>query len=392
VAYRTWPRPLHLTPSTPVPAIVFRGDTLRVEPASKYLLGRVAALRDELSAYLYFEHLRSQTRVNESQVLLTAREVGDGALYRIYLVLDRDLLQSVPYLADLQARRFISSFALDFVGERELGYRRQQTQVFVAAYNLPVRRKLETLSPGQLLSPMARFILFKSKTDRRVREQIQPVPPELSGADAREMAADIIAVAAFYSLPLDFFLGIGAMENNYMNIEGDLDHAIWKRRPEKGDIVLKRQRGRVLVKNFSLGVWQITRNTLRYAHTLYRNDQRDYSELPERLRPPEKLDLDAVDPLVLTTYAGLLFRDLIDRFDGDVEKAVGAYNGGWGNPNLRYAAGVENVAEHARRVLEQAAALNGEVVANTTFITTARPQPAPNPDTGPVGQPKSAGL
>jgi len=28
--------------------------------------------------------------------------------------------------------------------------------------------------------------------------------------------------------------------------------------------------------------------------------------------------------------AGLLLRDLLDRFDGDVEKAVGAYNGGCG--------------------------------------------------------------
>lgn len=37
----------------------------------------------------------------------------------------------------------------------------------------------------------------------------------LSREHATEMAVDIIAVAKFYDLPLDIFLGIGAMENNY---------------------------------------------------------------------------------------------------------------------------------------------------------------------------------
>lgn len=43
------------------------------------------------------------------------------------------------------------------------------------------------------------------------------------------IAADIIAVADFYHLPLDVFLGIGAMENNYLSIRGDTGHAIWKK-------------------------------------------------------------------------------------------------------------------------------------------------------------------
>jgi soluble lytic murein transglycosylase-like protein len=72
---------------------------------------------------------------------------------------------------------------------------------------------------------------------------------------------------------------------------------------------------------------------------------------------------------VLTTYAGLLFRDLLDRFGGDSTLAVGAYNGGPGRPNLRYEAGVRMAAEHARRVLEQAAALNGEAAAGRQWLT-----------------------
>jgi soluble lytic murein transglycosylase-like protein len=77
------------------------------------------------------------------------------------------------------------------------------------------------------------------------------------------------------------------------------------------------------------------------------------------------LELDLTDSHVLTTYAGLLLRDLLDGFNGDVEKAVGAYNGGPGNPNLRYAAGVQAVAEYARNVLERVTAVNERAAADT---------------------------
>jgi len=180
----------------------------------------------------------------------------------------------------------------------------------------------------------------------------------LSHEQSMELAADIVAVAEFYGLPLDVFLGIGAMENNYLSIRGDINHAIWKKKPAKDDIILKRRRHRVLVSDYSIGVWQITRETLRYAHALFLKDKRDYSQLPERLIPPQTLALDLTDSHVLTTYAGLLLRDLLDGFNGDVEKAVGAYNGGPRNPNLHYAAGVQAVAEYARNVLERVTAVN----------------------------------
>lgn len=184
-------------------------------------------------------------------------------------------------------------------------------------------------------------------------------------------------MASFFWLPLDFFLGIGAMENNYMDVPGDLENVVWKRRAEKGDIVLRGLRGRVLVLNYSTGVWQITRETLRYAHKLYLKGGWDYSLLPGRLRPPEDLNLDEVDPAHLTTYAGLLFRDLIDRFQGDVATAVGAYNGDPGNPNMQYQEGVRIVALYARKILEQAAWLNGQSVAEMSFLA---PPPLNSPN------------
>ncbi len=94
--------------------------------------------------------------------------------------------------------------------------------------------------------------------------------------------------------------------------------------------------------------------------------------MPERLRPAQELNLQEVSPEVLTTYAGLVFRDLIDRFHGDVALAVGAYNGGPGNPNPQYEAGVRKIAEYARTVLEQAAVLHGRPVVGMPFFTRSQ--------------------
>jgi hypothetical protein len=133
---------------------------------------------------------------------------------------------------------------------------------------------------------------------------------------------------------------------------------------EKGDIVLRRRRAKVLVSNFSLGVWQITRETLRFARSLYEKDDRDYGKLPERLRPNRTFDIDSVRTPVLTTYAGILLRYLLDYFHGDVGKAVGAYNGGVDSPNPAYAAGVGKVAAYARHILGRAAAMKDATVAS----------------------------
>ena len=181
------------------------------------------------------------------------------------------------------------------------------------------------------------------------------------------------------------------MENDYMDVDGDLTHAVWKKRAQRDDIILRRGRKRVMVSNYAMGTWQITRETLRAAHQLYLKDKRDYSLLPARLRPPRMLNLNSVDDAVLTTYAGLLLRGLLDHFDGDVNKAIGAYNGGVRTPNPAYAAGVKTVAEYARRVLEHATALddpsnNAETLAAAPSAAQAQAAP-PAPATPPQKQP-----
>ena len=377
--YRFWPRKLVIRTRSATPIPTWQGERLRLISPTGYLLSEVGRYGDELTAYLYFEYLRSLKAVDSSKVLLTTSELPSGTVYRVYLALDSDLLTTIPYLADLQARRLVSSFEVTDANAYRLKYAQAQTRLFVAAYDQPMRRKLRSLPRPELRSNLARFILFKSKTDRRIRLQIKPVPPHLSQAEARDLAADILAVADFYDLPLDFFLGIGAMENNYMDVRGDLEHSVWKRHAQPGDLVIRRRGNRVLVRNYSIGVWQITRETLRYAHSLYLRDKRDYSKLPGRLRPPQDLNFDNVNPHVLTTYAGLLFRQLLDQFDGNVQEAVGAYNGGAGSPNVQYAAGVQLVANYARRVLTQAAYVNGRAIADAKLVF-AVPRRKPSPE------------
>src|SRR5262249_43066239 len=245
----------------------------------------------------------------------------------------------------------IQNYGLFPCTKHDLAYYEAQSQMFEAAYNMPTPRKLETLPSFQLLPALAQFLTFKSQTDWRVINRSDAAPQPLTHDQALRVAADIVNVAHFYSLPLDYFLGVGAMENNYMDAPGDLNHTVWKKRPQRGDLVLAQRRKRVLVSDYSIGAWQISRESVRRAHELYLKAKRDYGLLPARLRPPKELDFNTLNDEVLTTYAGLLLRDLLDRFDGDVDKAIGAYNGGVRNPNPVYASGVKNVALYARRVL-----------------------------------------
>ncbi len=360
--FRTWPRHIAVAVE-PLPPVRLEHEKMVVPFPTKVLLAEVGRFEDEMSAYLWFDYLRGRPGIDGSKVLLVVADNGSAPVYRIEIELPNDALAAIPFLARIQAKGLIEGFDLVFTVPAQLEYRREQTGIFVAAYQKPVERKLEKLPRKQLSSSTARFLAFKSHTDPRVRGSQESRPASLSQEQALELAADIIAVADFYELPLDIFLGIGAMENNYLSVRGDLNHAIWKRRAAKDDIILKRRRNKVLVSNYSQGVWQITRETLRYAHALYLKDKRDYSRLPERLRPPRVLKLDLTDSHVLTTYAGLLLRDLLDRFNGDVEKAVGAYNGGPRNPNAQYAAGVQMVAEYARNILERVTTNTQEVVA-----------------------------
>jgi hypothetical protein len=374
ILYRYTVPPLPAFQSSPLPQIGTIGGQVVVDMPNGNLLGLVGQYPDELTAFLRFEYLQGIPPVAGTEVLMTSHELDGITLYRLYLVLPNNLFPAAQRLAQLQINRYIAAFSFDSPPTSQLQDFRQQTRLFEAAYHRPVRQRLLQLPPEQLQSAVARFILFKNTTDPRARKQIVPSEKVLSSDESLQFAADMIAVARFYDIPLSMLLGIGAMENNYMDVRGDLHHSVWKRRAQPGDIVLLRRNGRVLVSNYSTGPWQITRETLRYAYRLFLDDkQRDYSQLPERLRPPRRLDLDHVDSHVLTTYAGLLLRNLIDYFHGDVDKAAGAYNGGRIQPNMKYAEGVSMVADYAHRVLSMAAGRKGNAVEERKLNVSTTP-------------------
>lgn len=342
---------------------------LQHPPPTRLILADVAEYEDELFAYLMLQYLRSRHEAPRNTFIGYERR-RDRILYTIHVFFPNGLKQTIDTLFPLaHAFPFLIPRWRTVTVQRAAELEWQTTNL-IAAYNHPSNRKLENLPRQEILAYIARFIRFKSQTDPRVRRRIPDAPSVLTLAEARALSRDILTVADFYSLPLDFFLGIGAMENNYMNVTGDLDHAIWKSKPHRGDTILRRSKGRVLVLNPASGVWQITRETLRWAHRLYTQDTRDYSRLPLHLRPQPKLDFDQLTPQVLTTYAGLFLRHLLDRFDGNVALAVGAYNGGPGNPNQQYEAGVREVAQQARRIMQQAAGLRGVKVANMQFLSS----------------------
>src|SRR5579872_853161 len=221
VAYRVWPRTINVSLPSSLPQVELDGSRWAVKIRTGTLLADAADFDSELQAFLYFEYLRSHAGMTASDILLTASMNDGRPRYQIDLVLGNDLLSAVPQLATLRAKGLIRNFHLDSYAGQDVAYRRIQSDVFLDAYNPFTPPKLESLSSEQLLLPVTRFLVFKSATDGRV-QQGSRLPQALSFEQAKLLAADILAVARFYQLPLDVFLGIGAMENNYMNVRGDL--------------------------------------------------------------------------------------------------------------------------------------------------------------------------
>jgi hypothetical protein len=363
---------LGFTPNPPVPSAQVFDNRIEVTSFENRLVALAGEFDDELFAYLVLEFVRSGAGPRGIETLLSYGRGPDGLIYRLYLHGSENVLTAYDQFAPLLEAGAISGLGLRWVHPSVLESYRQQTKWLEEAYDWTSGKTLSQVPRDRLRQYVQRWVKFKSATDPRIRRRMDDAPAPLTRDQAHSLSSDILIIADFYNLPLEFFLGIGAMENNFMDVRGDLDHAVWKRRAEKGDVVLKRGKRGVLVQNQAHGVWQITQETMRYVHKLYLSDTRDYSVLPEHLIPPKHLDVLNVPSLALTTYAGLLFRDLLDHFDGDVALAVGAYNGGRRKPNQKYEARVRIAAEYARRVLERAAILNGEPAAETTFLRPGR--------------------
>lgn len=377
--YRLWPLDMPDSARPRIPATTVQAGRIAVPFTLGVPAAEVAHFNDQLEAFLRFEYLRGRVARDghdASRILLTAVDTHKKPSYRIFIVTDNDLLTAEPELAQLEGRRLIAHYEFQTWSPKEYSYYQQESHTFDVSYDVPANQKLEAINTSYLLPALAEFLVFKSQTDNRIMGGSDDAPRPLTGEQATQLATDILDVARFYDLPLDYFLGVGAMENDYMDVDGDLTHAVWKKRAERGDVILRRNRKRVMVSDYAIGTWQITRETLRAAHELYLHDKRDYSKLPARLRPSRSLNLNLVSDSQMTTYAGLLLRDLLDHFGGNVDKAIGAYNGGVRTPNPDYASGVKTVADYARRILEHASTLdNRGVGVASNPANPPKPQP-----------------
>lgn len=362
IAYRVWPREFYAPAQTQFPRIFVNDDRLGIAMPTQALVADFGPYGTTVDTFLYLDLLRGRKPIDSTRVMTCHPPEDPRDPRRIYLGVDNDVLTSLPYLYSLIDGTSVRRFSLASWTTQDLNRCKDQTVRFEALFRIPVSLLLQNIPDVELINPLADFLVFKSATDRRVLQGLDPDLRVLNQGQAQELAQDMIVVARFYALPLEYFMGVGAVENNYMDVRGDLAHTVWKRHPQRGDIILKRRRGKVLVENYSLGVWQITRETLRRAQSLYLEDRktRDYSQLPERLRPEITPNPDDVQPETLTTYAGLLFRTLLDHFDGNIIQAIGAYNGGVDKPNLLYAESVRNVATYARVVLTHAIAASDQ--------------------------------
>ena len=349
-AYYYWPQFLEIPKPQISQQIRHANGCCVIFWPGRYLVGKLAGFDEDLSAYLMFDYLRSRESLRGRNVLLTCDRMSKGLSYRISAHLPDDLLAGVQELAELKANHLTTLVEYSWITPPQFSEDLRQTNLLVQAYNSPDFPNLEQIPSAELQSYVRQFISFKSLVDPRTWDESRSPSSRPSLEEAEAMAEDIVEVAEFYDLPVDVLLGIGAMENNFLNAPGDLNNAIWKRNIGRDDIVLQHQGRKAWVLNSSMGIWQITRQGLRHAHKLFLCDTRDYSRLPVRLRPTDQLDMNFLSSNVLTTYAALLLRDLIDYFNGDVFLATGAYNGTKLHPNLQYASGVETVASYARRV------------------------------------------
>src|SRR4029077_7491712 len=206
--YRLWPLDLQAPRYPVLLAPKIQNNQLVLPFAPGIAAAEVATFHDQLEAFLHFEYLRGRevrSGNDSSRVVLTAFDTSSGPSYKIFIVSDNDLLTAVPRLTQLEGRNLIARYDLVTWTEKDFAYYQQQSHTFDVAYGVPTEQKLESLSSFQLLPALARFLVFKSQTDNRVMERTDSAPRPLTREQATQLAADILDVAQFYSLPLDYF-------------------------------------------------------------------------------------------------------------------------------------------------------------------------------------------
>src|SRR5712692_4017429 len=168
IGYRVWPRKLQVSLQPRFPAVVLQDHRI-VLPFSPEVAGaEVATFDDQLEAFLRFEYVRGREGDRGSEILLAASHVNGKPIYRIFVLVEHDLLTAIPRLMDMEGRGLIARYELHAWTKKEADYYTQQTNMFETAYDVPTTQKLESLPSFQLFPALADFLIFKSQTDNRV--------------------------------------------------------------------------------------------------------------------------------------------------------------------------------------------------------------------------------
>ena len=249
VTYYYWPQSLQ-RPEAPVPQVISTdtGHTSISWPG-RVFVAKVGDFDDVLPAYLMFDYIRSHGPLQGRQVLLTSAGLSSHARYSIWVQLPDDVLTGVEESAVLKQNPLLSVGEESWITADQYARDLFETNSFVQAYNSPDFPTLTEIPPEALRRYVQQFICFKASVDPRTWPGNSFPLSRPSPERAEDLAADIVELASFYGIPVDVLLGIGAMENNFLNAPGDLNNAIWKNDVERDDIVLRRRGRKAWVLN-----------------------------------------------------------------------------------------------------------------------------------------------
>lgn len=217
LAYYYLPRHLDLAHPGIAQSVTVSLTGTRVFVPNRVLTGELAEFNDGFFAFLMFDYLRARPGLSGRTVMLTSTE--QQGLPRVLVRLPDDLIEGVNILGEMKAHRLTPAVRFEWVPPSQLDSWIQEKSVFEDAYNGRASKRLERLHASELQRYLREFIRFKSETDPGRSTGSDPIPSPLNREDASRLAADIIAIARFYDVPISLFLSERSRRSEQYNLE-----------------------------------------------------------------------------------------------------------------------------------------------------------------------------
>lgn len=197
--YRLWPRTIKIASGQLRLLWSLREGRQQITMPGRTLVGFLGPYDNELFAWLMFDFARNDQVLAGRDLMLIVND-DKRSSYSIALRCSGNLPDCLDEIVRLRARGIGGMLSWSFLTPATVAHFNEETQVFVRAYSGPVQNDFRHLSAGKRASYVSHFLRFKAATDKRVLGDSALAP--LSSEKASLLAADIIAVADFYDLPL----------------------------------------------------------------------------------------------------------------------------------------------------------------------------------------------